>query len=183
MSKHDFSAEEFAGRRARVRAAIGAAGLDWLVAFHPVSIHWLTGSDAKSYQEFQCLLVPAKDGPLTVLTRQGEVDEYRDDALVDAIVGWGGGVEEDPIAAFADVARRLEIARVVGDQIYPLDSLREPVRLAAGLGPDKRLDPASQERALACLRRFGERLRGQRAAFAAPQLGKRRRVRRCHARQ
>lgn len=107
MSKHDFSAEEFAGRRARVRAAIGAAGLDWLVAFHPVSIHWLTGSDAKSYQEFQCLLVPAKDGPLTVLTRQGEVDEYRDDALVDAIVGWGGGVEEDPIAAFADVARRL----------------------------------------------------------------------------
>jgi exopolyphosphatase/guanosine-5'-triphosphate,3'-diphosphate pyrophosphatase len=55
---------------------------------------------------------------------------------------------------------RLQIARVVGDQLYPLDSLREPVRLAAGLGPDKRLDPASQERALACLRRFGERLRG-----------------------
>ena len=55
---------------------------------------------------------------------------------------------------------RLEIARVVGDQIYPLDSLREPVRLAAGLTPDKRLDPPSQERALACLRLFGERLRG-----------------------
>ncbi|MCB1093858.1 MAG: aminopeptidase P family N-terminal domain-containing protein, partial [Verrucomicrobiae bacterium] len=51
MSKHDFSVEEFEGRRARVREAIGAAGLDWLVAIHPVSIHWLTGSDAKSYQE------------------------------------------------------------------------------------------------------------------------------------
>ncbi|MGN2390341.1 exopolyphosphatase [Pelomicrobium sp. G1] len=55
---------------------------------------------------------------------------------------------------------RLQIARVVGDQLYPLDSLREPVRLAAGLGPDKCLDQASRERALACLSRFGERLRG-----------------------
>jgi len=53
-----------------------------------------------------------------------------------------------------------QIARVDGNQIYPLDALREPVRLGAGLGRDKRLDDASQERALACLKRFGERLRG-----------------------
>ena len=53
-----------------------------------------------------------------------------------------------------------QIARVVGDQIYPLDSLREPVRLAAGLTEDKLLEEAVQERALACLHRFGERLRG-----------------------
>jgi exopolyphosphatase / guanosine-5'-triphosphate,3'-diphosphate pyrophosphatase len=55
---------------------------------------------------------------------------------------------------------RLQVARVVQDQIYPLDSLREPVRLAAGVGADKRLDEASQQRALDCLKRFGERLRG-----------------------
>jgi exopolyphosphatase / guanosine-5'-triphosphate,3'-diphosphate pyrophosphatase len=53
-----------------------------------------------------------------------------------------------------------QIARVVGDQIYPLDSLREPVRLGSGLAPDKRLDDETAERALACLKRFGERLRG-----------------------
>lgn len=53
-----------------------------------------------------------------------------------------------------------QIARVVGDQIYPLDSLREPVRLGAGLTPDKRLDEETAERALTCLKRFGERLRG-----------------------
>ena len=106
MSRHDFTADEFADRRLRARQAIGAAGLDWLVAFHPVSIHWLTGSDAKSYQEFQCLLIPAGDGPLTVLTREGEVNEYRDDALIDEVVGWGGGVTEDPVAAFALLARR-----------------------------------------------------------------------------
>lgn len=54
----------------------------------------------------------------------------------------------------------LQVARVVGDQIYPLDSLREPIRLGAGLNREKRLDEDSQNRALECLRRFGERLRG-----------------------
>ncbi|HZP87995.1 MAG TPA: exopolyphosphatase [Burkholderiales bacterium] len=55
---------------------------------------------------------------------------------------------------------RLQVARVVDHQIYPLDALREPVRLAAGLTADKRLDEASQRRALQALQRFGERLRG-----------------------
>lgn len=55
---------------------------------------------------------------------------------------------------------RLQVGRVVDDQIYTLDSLKEPVRLASGLTADKRLDPASQARALAALRVFGERLGG-----------------------
>ena len=55
---------------------------------------------------------------------------------------------------------RLQVARVVEDQIYPLDSIKETVRLGAGLTADKWLDDDSQERALACLRRFSERLRG-----------------------
>ncbi|MGE0605886.1 MAG: M24 family metallopeptidase [Pirellulales bacterium] len=104
MSKHDFSEQEFAGRRQRVRDALSAAGLDWLVVFHPVSIHWLTGSDAKSYQEFQCLLVSAQPGPLTVLTREGERDEFLDDALIDRVLTVGGREPEDPIAAFRQLA-------------------------------------------------------------------------------
>jgi exopolyphosphatase/guanosine-5'-triphosphate,3'-diphosphate pyrophosphatase len=55
---------------------------------------------------------------------------------------------------------RLQVARVVEDQIYPLDSLKESVRLGAGLTKDKFLDEHSQQRALACLKLFGERLRG-----------------------
>ena len=55
---------------------------------------------------------------------------------------------------------RLEVARVAGDQLYPLDSLKETVRLAGGLSDDKQLDEATRARALACLRRFSERLRG-----------------------
>ncbi|MDP1898752.1 MAG: exopolyphosphatase, partial [Sulfurimicrobium sp.] len=55
---------------------------------------------------------------------------------------------------------RLQVARVVGDQVYPLDSLKEPVRLGAGLTPEKFLDEEAQQRALACLKLFSERLRG-----------------------
>ncbi|MBX3702295.1 MAG: exopolyphosphatase [Steroidobacteraceae bacterium] len=54
----------------------------------------------------------------------------------------------------------LLIGRVSGGQIYPLDNLREQVQLGAGLTQDKRLDRASQTRALEALARYRERLRG-----------------------
>ncbi|HRH79964.1 MAG TPA: exopolyphosphatase [Thiobacillaceae bacterium] len=54
----------------------------------------------------------------------------------------------------------LQVGRVEGEQLFYLDSLKEPVRLAGGLTADKRLDEASQQRALDCLARFGERLQG-----------------------
>ncbi|HSN22322.1 MAG TPA: exopolyphosphatase [Usitatibacter sp.] len=54
----------------------------------------------------------------------------------------------------------LAIARVAGDQLYPLDSMKETVRLGSGLTADKQLDAAAQERALAALKRFSERLAG-----------------------
>ena len=110
MSKHDFTDSEFNSRRTRAREAIGAAGLDWMLLFHPVSIRWLTGSDAKSYQEFQCLLISAKPGPIRVLTRTGERNEFRDDAFVDEIYTHGGGEPEDPIACLDSLTKRLGIS-------------------------------------------------------------------------
>jgi exopolyphosphatase/guanosine-5'-triphosphate,3'-diphosphate pyrophosphatase len=53
---------------------------------------------------------------------------------------------------------RLQVGRIVDDQIYPLDGLKEPVRLAAGLSPEKWLDMAAQQRGVAALQRFNERL-------------------------
>lgn len=55
---------------------------------------------------------------------------------------------------------RMQVGRVVEDQVYPLDTLKESVRLASGLTPDKLLDEPAQQRALETLSRFGERLRG-----------------------
>jgi Xaa-Pro dipeptidase len=100
MSKHDFPAEEFAERQARAREAVGAAGLDWLLIIHPMSLHWLIGTEAKSYQAFQCLLLSAQPGPLTMFTRLSERCEFVEDSLADEVVSWGGGEPEDPIEAF-----------------------------------------------------------------------------------
>jgi exopolyphosphatase/guanosine-5'-triphosphate,3'-diphosphate pyrophosphatase len=54
----------------------------------------------------------------------------------------------------------LMVAREQGAELHVLDRLREPVRLAGGLDEERRLSAAVQERALACLQRFGQRLAG-----------------------
>lgn len=54
---------------------------------------------------------------------------------------------------------QLIVAAVSYGQLRVIDRLREMVRLAAGLDERDNLDKSSQERALACLARFGERLR------------------------
>jgi exopolyphosphatase/guanosine-5'-triphosphate,3'-diphosphate pyrophosphatase len=54
----------------------------------------------------------------------------------------------------------LLVGRIVDGQVYPLDTLREQTQLGAGLTADKRLDRASQARALDVLAQFRERLRG-----------------------
>jgi exopolyphosphatase / guanosine-5'-triphosphate,3'-diphosphate pyrophosphatase len=55
------------------------------------------------------------------------------------------------------------VARTQHGQPFIVDRLREMVRLASGLNQHRYLDHASQERALACLRRFGQRLRDMQA--------------------
>jgi Xaa-Pro dipeptidase len=106
MSKHDFSTSEFQERRTRASAAVRAAGLDWMLLFHPVSIRWLTGSDAKSYQEFQCLFIAADSEAVEVLTRDGERNEFLADAFAVVVNSWGGGEPDDPIAALDSIAAR-----------------------------------------------------------------------------
>src|SRR5215472_9593192 len=107
MSKHDFTEAEFRERQTRVRQAVGEAQLDWLIVFHPVSIHWLIGAETKSYQAFQCLPISAKDGPLVMFTRESERCEFENDTLADDVVGWGGGDRAFDNAFRSDVVGRL----------------------------------------------------------------------------
>jgi len=52
------------------------------------------------------------------------------------------------------------VARVEHGRLHVLDRLQEMVRLASGLDARDRLMPVARSRALACLERFGQRLRG-----------------------
>jgi exopolyphosphatase/guanosine-5'-triphosphate,3'-diphosphate pyrophosphatase len=54
------------------------------------------------------------------------------------------------------------VARYTHGQLVILDRLREMVRLGAGIEPDGRLNKEVAARALACLERFGQRLRDMR---------------------
>jgi exopolyphosphatase/guanosine-5'-triphosphate,3'-diphosphate pyrophosphatase len=58
----------------------------------------------------------------------------------------------------------LVVARLRRDELEIIDRLQEMVRIASGLDAGQRLTPETIERALACLSRFGQRLRGIPAA-------------------
>lgn len=53
----------------------------------------------------------------------------------------------------------LIVARIANGHVQVLDRLREMVQLASGLDNRNRLSEESQQRALDCLARFGQRLR------------------------
>jgi exopolyphosphatase / guanosine-5'-triphosphate,3'-diphosphate pyrophosphatase len=55
---------------------------------------------------------------------------------------------------------RLELGRVEGNQIFRLDTVRETLRIGAAVDEGGRLTAPAQRAAIACLARFGERLRG-----------------------
>src|SRR2546427_12791349 len=55
---------------------------------------------------------------------------------------------------------RLELGRVEGDQIFRLDTWRETLRIGAAIDARGRISAPARRAALACLARFGERLRG-----------------------
>ncbi|MCX7561461.1 Xaa-Pro peptidase family protein [Sulfitobacter sp. F26204] len=111
MAKWDFTFDEFLRRRFAVQDAISAAGLDWIVLFHPVSIHWLTGWEGKSYQAFQCLLVPKDGQPMVLIMRQSEEAEAKAEAIFDELEPWGGCEPQDPLEVFARVVRRFGLDR------------------------------------------------------------------------
>lgn len=72
------------------------------------------------------------------------------------------GSDERDLVAGIDLGSNsfhMIVARSRDGDLKLLDRLREPVRLAAGLDPDRRIQPAAEARALACLERFGQRIR------------------------
>lgn len=50
------------------------------------------------------------------------------------------------------------VARIQDGQVAVIDRIRDAIRLAGGIDADNNIDEATQEQALECLRRFGQRL-------------------------
>ncbi|MGD2272151.1 MAG: Xaa-Pro peptidase family protein [Desulfobacterales bacterium] len=109
MSKEEFTNEEFQQRHSKLRKAMAEAQLDLFLVTSPISIHWLLGSRAKSYQEFQCLFFPQDNKSLAIITRMAEVAEYCDTSLADEVFGWGGREPEKPITVVKQVMKDKKI--------------------------------------------------------------------------
>jgi len=71
------------------------------------------------------------------------------------------GVPHETVAAvdLGSNSFHMIVARIADGHMQIVDRLKEPVRLGEGLTEDRRLLPEVAERALACLGRFGQRLR------------------------
>ena len=77
------------------------------------------------------------------------------------------GTNSSELVAAVDLGSnsfRMLVAQVVitpsGTQLRPIDTLRETVRLAAGLTDNKLLGNDAFQRGLTAIHRFGERIRG-----------------------
>ena len=62
------------------------------------------------------------------------------------------------------------VAETIKGHFKVVDRMREIVRLAAGLGPENKLNDDAINRAIECLQRFGERLRDSVAVDIKKQI-------------
>lgn len=91
-----FDDDELAGRVARARQGIRAAGLDALLLFSQESLHYLTGYDTTGYVFFQSAVLTADETPIVLLTRRPDVAQARDTSTIEDIRVWYNAVDVNP---------------------------------------------------------------------------------------
>ncbi len=64
MPASDFSAQEYADRLSKTRAAMSARGIETLLVTDPSNMAWLTGYDGWSFYVPQMVILPAQGAPL-----------------------------------------------------------------------------------------------------------------------
>ncbi|MGI9306598.1 MAG: M24 family metallopeptidase [Gammaproteobacteria bacterium] len=105
-----FTREEFAGRRARVLAAMAARQLDGLLIFRQESMYYLTGFDSFGYVFFQCLYLRG-DGRMTLLTRAPDLRQARLTSVIEDIRIWKDAPDARPAEELRAIVREQGGAR------------------------------------------------------------------------
>jgi len=84
-----FTADEYAARLAKTRAAMEAKGIGCLIVSDPSNMHWLTGYDGWSFYVHQAVVVPPTGNPVWCGRAQDAAGAQRTSWLPDAdIVGY-----------------------------------------------------------------------------------------------
>ena len=93
-----FERTEYQERLKRTRQALRAEDLDAILLFAPESHYYLTGYDTSGYVFFQCLVLTADGGPLTLLTRKPDLEQARRTSIIEDIRLWFDAEEANPAA-------------------------------------------------------------------------------------
>lgn len=91
-----FTVEEFAGRVAQARSALRREGLAAILLFAQESHFYLTGFDTSGFVFFQCAVLTADEGPITLLTRRPDLEQARRTSTIEDIRLWYDGEGADP---------------------------------------------------------------------------------------
>ncbi|MEJ8572227.1 Xaa-Pro peptidase family protein [Microbaculum marinum] len=108
MALH-FDPAEFSARRARLDAALDAAGLDGLLMFAQESMYWLTGYDTFGFCFFQCLYVDTA-GTTALLTRSADLRQAQHTSNIDDIRIWRDAAGATPAGQLKDMLSSLGTA-------------------------------------------------------------------------
>ncbi len=95
MALH-FERREFEARIAAARAGLREADLAALLIFGQESHYYLTGYDTSGFVFFQCLVLTADEGPLTLLTRRPDREQARLTSVVEDVRLWYDAEGRDP---------------------------------------------------------------------------------------
>ena len=95
MALH-FTVAEFDGRVAKARAALRRDGLAAILLFAQESHFYLTGYDTSGFVFFQCAVVTADEGPITLLTRRPDLEQARRTSTMTDIRLWYDTEGADP---------------------------------------------------------------------------------------
>ena len=98
-----FERGEFERRLTNARAALRERDIAALLVFAPESQYYLTGFDTSGYVFFQCLVLTADDGPVTLLTRRPDLQQARHTSTIEDIRVWYDTVGADPTEALQDI--------------------------------------------------------------------------------
>ena len=95
MALH-FERAEFDARVAAARAALRREGLAAILLFAQESHFYLTGFDTSGFVFFQCAVLGADDGPVTLLTRRPDLEQARRTSTIEDIRLWYDAEGADP---------------------------------------------------------------------------------------
>lgn len=114
-SESAFPAAEYAGRVARARGALAAAGIDVMIVTGPENIFYLTGQQTPGYYTFQALVLPVDGDPVFVIRQLEYFNFIANTHISDAEIYQDGA---DPLAVLSGLlaARGLASKRIAIDK-------------------------------------------------------------------